>query len=358
MPGLDAIRGVAILSVLLYHGLYWDLLQTPPVHSLAEKISGLMTFGWLGVFLFFVLSGFLITGILLDSKQKHHYWRNFYVRRLLRILPAFLLTLFVLRVWMHVTWLYVLVCLANMANLAGMLHISGPVYGVFWSLAVEEQFYLGWPWLVKGFSRRHFAYFAIGSVALSPLLRYVSASGILPLGDVHGMTWLISDNLAMGALIALLLRSRWGKIEHVRRIAWTSFIAGLSLLVAGLPFGILHRTNLFGSALQTVPFEFMFAGLLLFSLMVGDRPTIYSWTRPLRFMGYISYSLYLYHILVFGFTDRVLQRFGFGRYWSAWQWVARFAGEATLATLLAYLSRRYFEQFFLFMKAQLSPAAK
>jgi len=56
MPGLDAIRGVAILSVLLYHGLYWDLLQRPPVDSLAEKISGLMTFGWLGVFLFFVLS--------------------------------------------------------------------------------------------------------------------------------------------------------------------------------------------------------------------------------------------------------------------------------------------------------------
>jgi len=251
---------------------------------------------------------------------------------------------------MHVTWLYVLVCLANMANLAGMLHISGPVYGVFWSLAVEEQFYLGWPWLIKGGSRRHFAYFAIGCVALSPLLRYVSASGIVPLGDVHGMTWLISDNLAIGALIALLLRSEWGRIEHVRRIAWASFIAGLLLLVAGLPFGILHRTNLFGSALQTVPFEFMFAGLLLFSLMVGDRPVIYSWTRPLRFMGYISYGLYLYNELVFGFTDKVVQRFGFGRHWSAWQWVTRFAGEATLATLLAYLSRRYFEQFFLSIK--------
>jgi len=356
MPGLDALRGLAILSVVFYHGLFWAPVQRPPAHSLAASISSLFLFGWLGVFLFFVLSGFLITGILLDSKGRPRYWRNFYVRRVLRIIPAFVLVLLIVRVFFHATWLYVAVCMAYMANLAPMMHMGGFQYGPLWSLAVEEQFYLGWPWLVKLLTRRHLAYVVLASIVFSPLLRYLSAAGIVPLGDPHTMTWLISDNLAMGALLALLLRSRWGTVEKVRAIAWGLLIAGVILLASGIPLGILHRANFLGSALQTVPFELMFAALLLLSLFVGDRRAVIAWTRPLRFFGYISYGLYLCHVLVFGFADRVLRSFGFYSSWSTEEWMLRFIADGALSVLVAYLSRRYFEEFFLSLKTTLTPS--
>lgn len=356
MPGLDALRGLAILSVLFYHGLYWAPVQSPPAQSLAARVSTLFVFGWLGVFLFFVLSGFLITGVLLDSKSRPHYWRNFYVRRVLRIMPALVLVLLIVKIFFHATWLYVAVCTAYMANLTGMMRLGGYQYGPLWSLAVEEQFYLGWPWLAKLLTRRHLAYVVAGSIVFSPVLRYLSATGIVPLGDPHSMTWLISDNLAMGAMLALLLRSRWCTVEKVRRIAWGLLVAGVILLVSGIPLGILHRANLLGSALQTVPFELMFAALLLLSLFVGDHRVVFAWTRPLRFFGYISYGLYLCHLLVFGFADGVLRSFGFYASWSAAEWVLRFIGDGALSVLVAYLSRRYFEEFFLSLKARLTPS--
>jgi len=356
MPGLDALRGLAVLSVLFYHELNWHTVQIPPAHSLAARISGLFVLGWLGVFLFFVLSGFLITGILLDSKSRPHYWRNFYVRRVLRILPIFVLVLAILKGFFHATWLYVAVCLAYMANLAKMMHLGGFRYGLLWSLAVEEQFYLGWPWLVKLLTRRHLAYVALASVLLSPVLRYLSAAGIVPLGDAHFMTWLISDNLAIGALLALLLRSPWGTAEKARAVAWSLFIAGAVLLAIGIPLGILHRTGPVGAALQTVPFEFFFAALLLLSLFVGDSKGVFAWTRPLRFFGYISYGLYLCHELVFISVDNALRSFGFYKSWSARDWILRFVGEGALSVLVAYLSRRYFEEFFLGLKARLTPS--
>src|SRR4051812_27557384 len=96
MPGLDILRGIAILSVVLYHGLFWGPLLSPPRNTIWARLAGAFTFGWLGVFLFFVLSGFLITGILLDSRQQPFYWRNFYVKRALRILPAFFAVIFLI----------------------------------------------------------------------------------------------------------------------------------------------------------------------------------------------------------------------------------------------------------------------
>jgi peptidoglycan/LPS O-acetylase OafA/YrhL len=309
------------------------------------------------VFLFFVLSGFLITGILLDSKEKPHYWRNFYIRRALRILPILVLVLVVVKVFYHATWLYIAICMAYMANLAQMFHLDGPKYGVLWSLAVEEQFYLGWPWLVRYFSRRHLGMAAAGLVLLSPLLRGLSTAGIVPLGDPHSMTWLISDNLAIGALLAIMLRSKWGSVQRVRRCAVWLLSSGVLLLFGCIPLGILHRESILGSAVQTVPFELIFAALLLFSLLEGERPAVMAWTRPLRFFGYISYGLYLYHELVFTFCDAGLRQLGFFQRWSAVDWVWRFVAEAALSVLVAYFSRRYFEAFFLGLKGRLTPSS-
>jgi peptidoglycan/LPS O-acetylase OafA/YrhL len=194
MPGLDILRGVAILSVVLYHGLYQGPLVSPPFHTIWARLSSLFVFGWLGVFLFFVLSGFLITGILLDSKRERFYWRSFYIKRALRILPAFFVVIFLIKAFEHASWPYVALCTFYLANLAGMFHIGGFQYGVLWSLAVEEQFYLGWPSVVKLASRRSLVLIALAILVLSPVLRLISFSNVVPLGDMH-MTWLISDNL-------------------------------------------------------------------------------------------------------------------------------------------------------------------
>lgn len=348
MPGLDALRGVAILSVLFYHGLHSDSPDTLPEHSAsAHLMSNLLGSGWLGVFLFFVLSGFLITGILLDSKEQPNYWRKFYIRRVLRIMPAFALVLLTIKVFFGSTWLYVAACLAYIANLAPMLHLGGFLYSPLWSLAVEEQFYLGWPWLVKFLTKRHLAYVAMACIFLSPLLRLLSVVGIVPLGDPHRMAWLLSDNLAMGALLAIVLRSELGKTKSPKMLAIGLFVLGVVIMVIGIPFNILHWEGTVGTAFKTVPFELLFAAALLISLSIGDRVSVLILTRPLRFFGYISYGLYLCHKLVFQVIDALIVGPESFRQWTGTEWCLRFVVGSALSILIAFLSRRYFEEFFL-----------
>ncbi|MGD0546148.1 MAG: acyltransferase [Candidatus Acidiferrales bacterium] len=132
MPELDTIRGLAILGVLLYHGLYWNVnLSNFP--SLERIILTGMWAGRMGVDLFFVLSGFLITGILLDSRNRQDYYRRFYARRALRILPAYLLILAILAVTKYTPLSFVLLSLIYLSNLTPLFGI--PIaYPVLWSL--------------------------------------------------------------------------------------------------------------------------------------------------------------------------------------------------------------------------------
>ncbi len=362
MPGLDAIRGIAILAVVAYHELSWQLPW--PLHSgsAAAHIAKLLGMGFLGVQLFFVLSGFLITGILLDARSSPDYWRNFYIRRALRLLPALLLTLILLRLLYHAPYAYLGACLFYMANLTQELGIQSHfIYGVLWSLAVEEQFYLVWPFAIRFVSRRSIAMFAWASVLLSPLLRYLAISGILSLGHNADATWLISDKLAIGGLLALYLRSPGGtQIHRVRRLTLGVGLAGLALLLLAAPLGFLYRTTALGMALQAEPFDLLFCALLLLALQFGDRPAVLWCTRPLRFLGYISYGLYLYHLIVFREIDVLAVRFGLyrGPELSGSLWLLRFLLAGGAAVGLSYLSRRFFENSFLSLKSRLTPSIR
>jgi peptidoglycan/LPS O-acetylase OafA/YrhL len=154
MRGLDVLRGIAILLVLIYHGFLFSaprlVLGTPTLQSL-YLLTG---WGWLGVNLFFVISGFLITGILQDSRSSTQYFQRFYTRRALRILPAYLVTLFLLWGFHLVRLPYLLICVLFLANMPGLLLPTGTaLYGPLWPLAVEEQFYLVWPWLNRWIGR-------------------------------------------------------------------------------------------------------------------------------------------------------------------------------------------------------------
>ncbi|MGD0796234.1 MAG: acyltransferase [Acidobacteriaceae bacterium] len=354
MPGLDALRGVAVLAVVMYHGLYWWLPPARSISPAGKLLSSLASPGWLGVNLFFVLSGFLITGILLDSRTSPNYWRSFYTRRALRIFPLYLAVLLILRLYSHLGGVYLLLCLLYLANFTNGL--QGEHYGVLWTLAVEEQFYLVWPLLVRRLRARTLAIVCLGSIVLSPLLRYLSASGILPLGDPHSTTWLVTDNLAAGALIAILLRTSGATLSRVRMLTLCSGLMGAALMALGLWRHLLSRSIADGAAFQPEPFLFLFSALLLLALEYGDRPLVYRLTGPLRFYGYISYGLYLFHLLGFKvFQDLFVDLHHIPAEITLGPILLRFGVVLAGTTGFCFLSRRYFEEFFLRLKDRLVP---
>jgi peptidoglycan/LPS O-acetylase OafA/YrhL len=355
MPELDTIRGIAIIAVLLLHAFFW---QYGSLHfgPLAKKFMALTQPGGLGVNLFFVLSGFLITGILLDSKSRPHFYRTFYTRRALRILPAYyalLVLLLLLRssspAFVGLSFFY----LSNVTNLFGVANGYGPL----WSLAVEEHYYILWPAVVHKLTSTRLAAVALGIVGFVPMLRAVSFS----LGWRYGLgsyTWFVADGLAMGSLVAIVLRTSIPR-KQVTQLCIGVLSFGMLLGMIGQPFGIATRGRLLGAALQHTTINTFFTGVLLLFLLVGTGSRKrYVNSSMLRFFGYISYGLYLDHILAFRIYDIIC-----GRYWPAlipsedhFELVLlRFALAGGLAITAAYLSRKYVEEKFLKLKGRLVP---
>ncbi len=350
MPGLDVLRGVAVLWVLLNHALIWKGFAGGTGignDSLTRAVFRIAQAGWLGVNLFFVLSGFLITGILLDSRSVPQYFSQFYRRRALRILPAYLLLIAVLLSLRQLSRGALAVALTFTTNDAFLFGVRKP-YGLLWSIAVEEQFYLLWPWILRDVRPRQLAIGCAVLLVADPLLRYGCATGVLPQADVQRNALLIADNLACGALAALFVRSRFG----VARIGLPAGFLILCVAVlgelAGLRFGIAHRATPFGMALQHTPPNLFFTGLLLLSLSLPAGWFAAAWSKPMRFFGYVSYGLYLCHLLVFDFYDRWIA----GRVAGLQNSFVRLLLAGGLATLVAFLSRRFFEEPFLRMGSE------
>jgi peptidoglycan/LPS O-acetylase OafA/YrhL len=354
MPELDVLRGLAILAVLFYHGLYWS--NATSSNHLATLFIKATVVGWLGVNLFFVLSGFLITGILIDTKGRPSFYRKFYLRRALRILPAYLaLVIFLLLIgWLSFgSATIALLFLANNYRLNTFFHVG---YGPLWSLSVEEQFYLIWPSIVGRVSVHVLTFISLALCLVEPFLRWLDASGHLPLGDVNQATYLISDNLALGALAAIFARSSYGTLRNGVRFGLGLCMAGLAIFAVGYPFGILHRVNVVGNTLQSVPWNIFFTGMLLLALGLRSPLASSIWAAPLRFFGYISYGLYLVHYLIFVSYDNNVPRL-FGPFWGHLLQgsFTRFFLAGGLSVLVAWLSRRSYEERFLQMGRTVRP---
>jgi peptidoglycan/LPS O-acetylase OafA/YrhL len=247
-----------------------------------ETVRG---WGWAGVDLFFVISGFLITSILLKSKHEPHYYRNFYARRGLRIWPLyFLLLVFIYGLTPHLgKWARQDVDLRLYPWPLYALYIQNLVLerlGSFplvitWSLCVEEQFYLVWPLVVKRMSRRGMEILLLGVMAGEPLLRWwMKAHGH---GDYGFFTLVRLDAIAAGALIAL--RPSW--LKH----GWVALPVAIWLLYRGEWIAVY-------SALAIG-----FASIVTFAVM---RPNRVLGCAPLRFIGKISYGIYITHPIMFG----------------------------------------------------------
>lgn len=351
MPGLDVLRGLAILSVLIYHGFYWSESYRIFPNGYERGFVYLTVFGWLGVNLFFVLSGFLITGILLDARKKAAYFRPFYLRRVVRIIPAYLLCITILFFTSRMNSNELAVYIFYGANLLSFRHLVQ--YGVLWSLSVEEQFYAIWPTIVRFLPGWTFFFVCVALIPLCPLLRWFSVTHGNILGDVHTSTPLIADHFAGGACLACILREKIRKTLHGAILASTLTIIGISILASGYRYGILHRSTTVGSALQTTPFLFMFCGLLLFSLL----PPIAPWMEKrstLKFFGYISYGLYLYHLFFFRLYDWLASKGRLPAVTGHFDLlVLRFSCSSICAIAFSWISRRYFEEYFLSMRKNL-----
>jgi peptidoglycan/LPS O-acetylase OafA/YrhL len=345
MPELDSMRGLAILLVLFFHGMAPPL--KPALSGGGKFIFALSQYGWIGVNLFFVLSGFLITGILVDSRNRHGYFRRFYTRRALRILPALYTTLILLLVLGWISWRFLTLSVLFLANTAPLLGVPLQ-YGPLWSLAVEEHFYMLWPAFIRRLSPLSSIIFLTTIVGITPLLR--GAEFIVnhsPSDGVFLYTWFNLDGLALGALLAIWLRQPWFQRIQLSRLALPLLVGGVALfvLVSGHPLA--------EAAFSSAACNLASVGLLSCMLLMGTSRWNFVVDRPvLKFLGFISYGLYLIHVMAFRVAEILFFRPLLALSSSgnpAAAMLLRFIAGSSLAIALAYLSRRWLEERFLRM---------
>jgi peptidoglycan/LPS O-acetylase OafA/YrhL len=297
IPALDGVRGLAILMVTAFRFFpaYDDA-------SFAGRVlSRTCELGVRGVDLFFVLSGFLITGILLSAKGQPHYFRNFYARRALRIFPLYYGVLLLTLVLLPVIGLAMPSAFAEGAQRSPWLWLYGTnllvawkgewcfgAFNHFWSLAVEEHFYFVWPLVIFLCSRVNAIRVCFGVIGLSFVARAVwfACGG----NDITAETLTLFrlDALALGGLLALVARGPNG----LRKLRPWAMLCGAVLLAVMMPPIVLPRRL---PMLRDSMYALLFGSMIVLAV---TAPAIGYWgrfwnARPLRFVGKYSYAMYV-----------------------------------------------------------------
>ena len=302
---LDGVRGLAFLFVFLFH-------QLPRTgYTLFFRVASL---GWAGVDVFFVLSGFLITGIQFNRRGTPHFFRNFYMRRALRLFPLYsfiFLVILVLTPFLHIHWrLGHIPFLFYGANMAIIHDPSVSALGPFtlrhlWSLGVEEQFYFIWPWIVGSrLSRPALIKLCASGIVATLLLRLILVHFSVSAWFLYESLPTRIDALLVGALIALI------PLPSVR----TATIAAVAALsVCAVVVGSAH--TMFYGSLPMMTFGYtslacLSGATLILSLHPETAVNRFFSSSVLRFFGKYSYGLYLWHYILTDRFDEVFQRFG------------------------------------------------
>ncbi|HXJ05092.1 MAG TPA: acyltransferase [Candidatus Acidoferrum sp.] len=358
IPELDGLRGLAILLVFLSHYLGGSEHQVHP--DWLRRIISATNIGWSGVDLFFVLSGFLIGGILLDERRSSSYFRTFYLRRMHRILPIYYLWILLFAAIVsaallgapfpyHVNRHDLLQIPLQLAFLQNMQFDRAPFifiwFLVTWSLAVEEQFYLLAPPLVRLLSLRHLIYVLFAAVVVAPFVRlylfeHMPTGSLAPAFVLPGR----ADTLACGILLAI----GW------RQEAFHKFLARQRGLLQGavlfLLLGvILMLPRLVGDITllrATLGFSWFAAlysclVLLVLSQSGGWLAAVMRW-KPLRSLGAISYCVYIIHLTILILAHQLILHAGPQIRTLSGIAVTCFA--AVSAVAVASISWRYFEK--------------
>lgn len=304
-PTLDGVRGLAILLVLA-HNL--SPLEAP-TNLIGRALEMGFDDGWIGVQLFFVLSGFLITGILLDTQQASNYFKSFIVRRALRIFPIYYLTLIAFLIvlpavgvlahdfggsWQHQLplWLYY-------SNWTLPYGLGGDAMPHFWSLAVEEQFYLVWPWIIYRLKPMQVIKLCVGVAVASLLIRIGMLASQMQVEAIYTFTVCRMDALALGGAAAAVLRiPAWR--EKLTQAPLRVLLAGVVVLLGS--FIIDHGYPRVGWHGQTLGYSALALGFALLTLacscadLSGARGLFGAMRfSPLRTMGKYSYGVYIFH---------------------------------------------------------------
>lgn len=359
-PELDSIRGIAICLVLVFHCSSIASPATP----LARFYVRVVSMGWIGVDLFFVLSGFLITAILLDTFDSQNYFRSFYTRRILRIFPLYYVSvaLWTLAVWLLPSnllessqtistlsyWFY-------LQNWLPLFHVSPPKVLIhFWSLAVEEQFYLVWPILIRFTAKRGAAQtLCIVTVLVAVMLRAV----LVLLGSTEvAFYFTLSriDALAIGACVAVYFRSR-GTLDPFRRPGAAFFLIGSAtvLLIMFQQHGF-YNLNPVVLLVGIFPLGLVFGCFLIILLTSASFGLlrVFFRNRVLRFFGQISYGIYVFHWPIMLLSKEVWPE-TIDDFWL--RQITFLVFVTTCSVALACLSFRYFEAPILSQKHKLAP---
>lgn len=360
IPALDGVRGLAVLMVFVYH-------YGGGTHSSvrAMQIFGALNKGgWSGVVLFFVLSGFLITGILWDSFGQPEWWRNFFARRVLRIFPLYYLALLILllgavprgtasvvasRLWIPVLFLE---NLPHLASVNDNLPSAVPVFHL-WSIAVEEQFYLLWPFLlVIQRSRRTAQILCLALFAGSAALRFVLAGDPASARAWEHSLPIQAGALALGGFVALSARGpEWRAI-----LRWAPVIAAAGLvgyLSSGWTSGDFTTAGRFMMTFGLPSITLFFAALIALASSPGVVSSIFS-VGWLRWLGTISYGLYVFHILLFPVIEAVSKRLA-PHAGLMVRNLVQFVVAAVLSVAAATLSFHIYEKQFLRLKRYFAP---
>jgi peptidoglycan/LPS O-acetylase OafA/YrhL len=371
-PALDGLRAIAVMLVFYQHYLVYPMS---------------LHWGWIGVDVFFVLSGFLITGILYDTRNDEHRLHNFYVRRTLRIFPLYyglfalaLLTTPIFHwAWYKGWWVWLLYIgnFAQIGLLDGLLknqlvfntldptRFLNPqvffVFGHFWSLCVEEQFYLVWPFVVYLIKdRTRLRNLCAVVILVTPLIRVICNLTLSP-EMLHAFflsrfTPLRADALLVGAFVALCLRGpEADKIARLARSVGISISAIFILITAGSLIFTRHaplhdEDALWISTIGFTLIDLLTATVLLRALDPGSHTFRFLHLRWLRWLGQMSYGFYVFHNLMhpaYSYMVRSILGSNFNHI-NLPIAIVGFVG----TIILSYLSYRFYETRFLRLKSR------
>ncbi len=349
-PLLDGIRGLAVFGVLLFHAFFSFPPHTFPEYLVRKTLAPL----WISVNIFFVLSGFLITGILIDTKKMPHYFRSFYARRILRISPLYFAVLaFAFLILPALRLLPLTPAAVQMPywtytyNWSAALGSQAFALGHFWSLAVEEQFYLVWPVLLFFTPVRRMPAVFVSILCASFLFRLALFLLNLPSRYAYFLTPARVEDLCFGALAAWILRDppslAWLR-PRAARMAWMFAV----LCAAAYAMGKGFEANKWPVLLFGTTAVCGLTALALIQSSIEIRPRWWG-TAGLRWLGTYSYGIYVFHQPIIVALDSRLTGVPLPQY------AAVMVGAMALSCMAAWLSFQLFERHFLRLKSHFAP---